>query len=287
MTDSALSASEMIRLVCPACDTVHRVKSVTLGKLYRCKKCRAGLITMTPARACCAACGFSLPPAHVEVSRLLTCPRCPHAPLLQLDFPPPALIAAEGGEIVTGVEYANTAGVMTAAQGEDTESRGLATVAPPVRSIQALRQVLNDLQRPLLMEIRESRRSIPLWLAAIISLPLLALVGALYASLLAARSDRQALPQIEAECRLLREQLMRMRKGMADTQRAAADLQRACDRLAHEAAEKSAALEERNEDVLKLKEALEKVHTRAKQMELKLRSLGYDPDVKIAIQSEK
>ncbi|MCX7934646.1 MAG: hypothetical protein N3A66_05230, partial [Planctomycetota bacterium] len=188
-----MAASEVIRLVCPACDTVHRVKAVALGKLYRCKKCRAGLITMTPARVFCAACGFALPPAHVEVSRLLTCPRCPHAPLLQLDFPPPALIAAADGGSAAHAKDAEVEMAMVASPGEETESRCLATALPSSRGVQALRQVLDDLQRPLLREIRESRRSLPLWLAAILSLPLLALVGALYASLLAAQSERQLL----------------------------------------------------------------------------------------------
>lgn len=73
---------DAIRLVCPECDAVHRVKEITLGKLYRCKKCKSGLITMTPAVLVCPSCGSTTPPSHVEVSRLVTCQECEDAPLM-------------------------------------------------------------------------------------------------------------------------------------------------------------------------------------------------------------
>ncbi len=78
--------AEIIRLVCPECDAVHRVKSITLGKLYRCKKCKSGLITMSPAVLSCPSCGGTTPPAHIEVSRLITCEQCEEAPLLSVRF---------------------------------------------------------------------------------------------------------------------------------------------------------------------------------------------------------
>lgn len=81
--------NEPIRLVCSECDTVHRVKKVTLGKLYRCKKCREPLITMSPAIVKCPSCDKSYPPAHVDVSRLITCDVCEDEPLMTLEFPPP------------------------------------------------------------------------------------------------------------------------------------------------------------------------------------------------------
>lgn len=76
--------SEPIRLVCPDCESVHRVKRLTLGKLYRCKKCRTGLITMHPAALTCPNCNAKTPPSHVEVSRLITCDQCDEAPLLEV-----------------------------------------------------------------------------------------------------------------------------------------------------------------------------------------------------------
>lgn len=80
------SMEETIRLVCPECDAIHRVKQITLGKLYRCKKCKAGLITMSPAMLVCPSCDARTPPAHVEVSRLITCDRCAESPLMQVEF---------------------------------------------------------------------------------------------------------------------------------------------------------------------------------------------------------
>ena len=77
---------DVIRLVCPECDAVHRVKNITLGKLYRCKKCKSGLITMTPAVLTCPTCGASKPPSHIEVSRLITCEECEEAPLMNVRF---------------------------------------------------------------------------------------------------------------------------------------------------------------------------------------------------------
>lgn len=75
---------DVIRLVCPECDAVHRVKNITLGKLYRCKKCKSGLITMQPAVLVCPACGATRPPAHIEVSRLITCDECEQSPVMEV-----------------------------------------------------------------------------------------------------------------------------------------------------------------------------------------------------------
>jgi hypothetical protein len=75
---------DAIRLVCPECDTVHRVKNLMLGKPYRCKKCGAGLITMQPAALVCPACGATRPPAYLEVSHSATCGECPAAPLMEI-----------------------------------------------------------------------------------------------------------------------------------------------------------------------------------------------------------
>ncbi|GHS93236.1 hypothetical protein FACS1894139_02210 [Planctomycetales bacterium] len=75
---------DAIRLVCPECDTVHRVKNLTLGKPYRCKQCGAGLITMQPAALVCPACGATRPPAYLEVSHSATCGECAAAPLMEI-----------------------------------------------------------------------------------------------------------------------------------------------------------------------------------------------------------
>ncbi len=96
---------EVIRLVCPECDAVHRVKSVTLGKLYRCKKCRSGLITMQPAILVCPNCGATTPPTHIEVSKLITCEECEKAPLMEVRLPgieyPKTVSSDENVEIAT------------------------------------------------------------------------------------------------------------------------------------------------------------------------------------------
>lgn len=83
------SVEERIRLVCPRCDTVHRVRSITLGKLYRCKRCSAGLETLHPAVLRCGECGLTRQPERIAVSRLMTCDRCISHPLLDVTFPRP------------------------------------------------------------------------------------------------------------------------------------------------------------------------------------------------------
>lgn len=97
--------AEVIRLVCPECDAVHRVKSVTLGKLYRCKKCRSGLITMQPAILVCPNCGATTPPTHIEASKLITCEECEKAPLMEVRLPgmeyPKAVSSFENAEIAS------------------------------------------------------------------------------------------------------------------------------------------------------------------------------------------
>lgn len=45
---------------------------------------------MSPAVLTCPSCGATTPPAHIEVSHLLTCDRCADAPLLSVTFPPAA-----------------------------------------------------------------------------------------------------------------------------------------------------------------------------------------------------
>ena len=96
---------DVIRLVCPECDAVHRVKSVTLGKLYRCKKCRSGLITMQPAILVCPNCGATTPPTHIEASKLITCEECEKAPLMEVRLPgikyPKSVNSSENTEIAS------------------------------------------------------------------------------------------------------------------------------------------------------------------------------------------
>ncbi len=96
---------DVIRLVCPECDAVHRVKSVTLGKLYRCKKCRSGLITMQPAILVCPNCGATTPPTHIEASKLITCEECEKAPLMEVRLPgieyPKSVSSHENAEIAS------------------------------------------------------------------------------------------------------------------------------------------------------------------------------------------
>ena len=115
--------AEVIRLVCPECDAVHRVKSVTLGKLYRCKKCRSGLITMQPAILVCPNCGATTPPAHIEASKLITCEECEKAPLMEVRLPgveyPKAVSSDENAKIASVMSEANTANDILS---EDEES---------------------------------------------------------------------------------------------------------------------------------------------------------------------
>ena len=104
--------ADVIRLVCPECDAVHRVKSVTLGKLYRCKKCRSGLITMQPAILVCPNCGATTPPAHIEASKLITCEECEKAPLMEVRLPgveyPKAVSSDENVKIASVMSVVNT-----------------------------------------------------------------------------------------------------------------------------------------------------------------------------------
>jgi len=76
-----------IRLECPACGAIHRVRRITLGKLYRCKKCQTGLVTHSPVILHCPSCHASTPPARVEVSQMHTCNQCAATPLLEVIFP--------------------------------------------------------------------------------------------------------------------------------------------------------------------------------------------------------
>ncbi len=129
--------SEPIRLVCPECDAVHRVKQVTLGKLYRCKKCKAGLITLAPAVLRCPHCRAETAPSHVEVSRLITCDQCQETPLLQVVFPattpPPREIAATAERVEEQAPESHTAPPETSATEpeENTEKASQQPSSPP------------------------------------------------------------------------------------------------------------------------------------------------------------
>lgn len=87
------SVEESIRLICPECDTVHRVKRLTLGKQYKCKRCQTPLVTLESASLVCPQCGASSPPTQVDVSRASYCSSCPSPTLLQVH----AATEADGG----------------------------------------------------------------------------------------------------------------------------------------------------------------------------------------------
>ena len=75
---------EAVRLVCPDCDTAYRVKNLTLGKAYNCKKCGAPLLTMNPESLLCPDCGAASEPSHLDVSRRIYCSECTDRPALVL-----------------------------------------------------------------------------------------------------------------------------------------------------------------------------------------------------------
>lgn len=79
---------EPVKLVCPECDAAYRVKHLTLGKAYNCKKCGAPLVTMDTEYLSCPGCGAQTGPAHVDVSRRLHCTECAERPALVLGEPP-------------------------------------------------------------------------------------------------------------------------------------------------------------------------------------------------------
>lgn len=92
------SAAEPVRLVCGSCDTVHRVKQVELGKLYRCKRCRSGLKTLGQAVLTCPICAVETEAGQVDVSQEYRCPQCENKPAMRLSFPPPSLVAGRERE---------------------------------------------------------------------------------------------------------------------------------------------------------------------------------------------
>jgi hypothetical protein len=287
-----MQASEPIRLVCPSCDTVHRVKAVTMGKLYRCKKCRKGLVTMTPATPKCAACGFSLPAAHVEVSRLLTCPRCPSSPLLQIDFSPPsaapmlhdvaaAVVATNSALEAAQATEAEPASASAPAAAQMSAAAGLAAPGAQKKEgvVQALQRLFDQMQKPLVQEIERTRRSVPAWLAALLSLPVIALIGALYGALLDAQAGTRAalerVGQREQEIRRMQDRLTQREKEMTSVQ---AEIRIARERMGRQEKELTATQANLNQ----MFEAWKQVRVRAEQMDRNLRALGRDPELKPA-----
>ncbi len=76
---------EPVRLVCPECDAVYRVKKLTLGKAYNCKKCGSPLVTHDETVLVCPNCRARSEPAHIDVSRKTYCSECAERPQLVLE----------------------------------------------------------------------------------------------------------------------------------------------------------------------------------------------------------
>ena len=140
--------ADVIRLVCPECDAVHRVKSVTLGKLYRCKKCRSGLITMQPAILSCPNCGATTPPAHIEVSRLITCDECEKAPLMEVRMPgvryPVKELSKETEQIATQMSAADDTGKKDTSEAVAKVQSNIAEDTEVISSAELLEQSGDD-----------------------------------------------------------------------------------------------------------------------------------------------
>ncbi len=249
-----VSVDEPIRLICPRCQTPHRVRSVVLGKRYHCKRCGAGLETVRPAVLRCRACGLSRPAAPVPVSVPHVCDRCISKPLLELAFPPPGvtppeptepagiegerapLAEADGREAARAPEPAPaSAGRSEKSHTEDPSREGepLSSTGPgqpdepspdergeepapegtprqdqqppalrEERAFRALRQVVEEIQSPLVAEIERSRRSLPAWVQVAAAVALLLLAGVFYSAMREWRrqalSSRAALDQVRA-----------------------------------------------------------------------------------------
>ncbi len=274
-------AEEPIRLVCPTCDTVHRVKNVTLGKLYRCKKCKAPLVTMTPATLTCPTCGKATPPAQVEVSRLITCTVCPGEPLLQISFPPPlrpqSQVDGSAQTVTVGESLAEPEGQDWVAPEPPAAPAADEAPAPETpqlpalpqdneRAVSALKSVFDQLQDPLIQEIERSRRSVPTWLALLITLPTLAILGYLYSALL--DQTREA-DRLRAD---LREQTRLVGQLRQDGAQREQELQNQRDSLALR-------LRQADREMSEVLANTGIIAKRAKELELRLRALGHDPDL--------
>lgn len=67
---------EPVRLVCPDCNLVYRVKKLTLGKDYKCKACGAGLHSLDPVALQCSSCGAEGGEERLNPAEVPACPSC-------------------------------------------------------------------------------------------------------------------------------------------------------------------------------------------------------------------
>lgn len=101
---------EPVRLICPVCGQVHRVKRLTIGKPYQCKKCGAGLVTLEPAAPACPHCGHTPEPDIIDPAVPYACGECgqPSSPIIGLP-PAPADRAGGHGDGETAIASMNLA----------------------------------------------------------------------------------------------------------------------------------------------------------------------------------
>ncbi len=289
-----MPVTEPIRLVCPECDTVHRVKSVTLGKLYRCKKCKAGLITMSPAIVRCPACEASHPPAHVDVSRLITCGTCAGEPLMQVVFPPPVRpvreVESEPALPKPGSDTADAlgagAGPVTPEKstpppesipGDDADS-ALAIPGQETRAIQALRQVMDEVQAPLINEIERSRASVPVWAMMLVALPVIALIGFLSYSHIRMRRQTEELAALHQDMKTSKGKVSDLQAELKQIKVLTARYHEDLNKLKPQLKAEQQQAEKFRLYAKKWKDIATEKHQQCEALKQRLRALGFDPD---------
>lgn len=73
---------EPVRLVCPDCQLVYRLKRLTPGKQYRCRQCGVDLRSLEPVRLTCASCGAVSEEKDFDPANPPRCQLCEDAPPL-------------------------------------------------------------------------------------------------------------------------------------------------------------------------------------------------------------
>lgn len=81
-----MKVEEPVRLVCPDCELVYKVKRLTLGKEYKCRQCGGNLRSLESVTLGCPVCGERADVEHLDPMHVPHCEKCAEAP--SLTFPP-------------------------------------------------------------------------------------------------------------------------------------------------------------------------------------------------------
>ena len=136
-----MAVEEPVRLVCPECELVYKVKRLTLGKEYKCRQCGSGLRSLESVLLRCPSCGEECEREQFDPADVPQCPHCEAAPKLTLpgtvrnDQP----AAASGESIATAVPTATVAS--SSGSSERSRSGGLS----PESDLARLPRLIEDL----------------------------------------------------------------------------------------------------------------------------------------------